>query len=68
MTLVAYYVDFFMGNTKKKKTIKIGQEIEILHSIREKPLLAPPQNTGGARSPKINTNLYLEPIINVPKY
>ena len=42
MKLVPFYVDFFMGNTKKKP-IKIAQEIEILHSIRKNHLLAPPQ-------------------------
>ena len=62
MTLVAFYVDFFIGNTKKKKTIKIGQEIENFHLNKKNPLLAPP------RSPKINKNLNLVPIINVLQY
>ena len=52
MTLVAYNVDFFMGKTNKK-TIKIGQEIEILYSNKKKKtLLAPPQKTGGLFPPK----------------
>ena len=39
MTLVAYYVDFFMGNTKKKTLSKLDKKLAQLHNAGRLELL-----------------------------
>ena len=46
MTLMAYYVEFFMRNTMKKKPIKIGQKIKNLHLKIEKSPFGPSLKNG----------------------
>ena len=48
----------FIGNTKEKNINR-----ELASKREKKPLWPPIQITGGARLPKINTNLYLGPIV-----